>query len=115
MPQSWMLSSGSIAALISATESTVPSSAKSWKIHDIRKRSSNTAGSNTAADHITVTKAALARAIALWQPYRCWDDLLLVSEIDEIVIDQLRQGGFEIGKPNDAAWVVPKPFKLSAA
>lgn len=37
------------------------------------------------------------------------------SEIDEIVIDQLRQGGFEIGKPNDAAWVVPKPFKLSVA
>lgn len=59
--------------------------------------------------------SALARAIALWQPYRCWDDLLLVSEIDEIVIDQLRQGGFEIGKPNDAAWAVPKPFKLSAA
>ena len=30
--------------------------------------------------------SALARAIALWQPYRCWDDLLLVSEIDQIVI-----------------------------
>jgi DNA uptake protein ComE-like DNA-binding protein len=57
----------------------------------------------------------LARAIALWQPYRCWDDLLLVSDMDERAIDQLRTSGFEIIEPNHAAWAAPKPFKLSAA
>lgn len=59
--------------------------------------------------------ATLARAIALWQPYRCWDDLLLVSDIDERAIEQLRNGGFEIIEPDHAAWAAPKPFKLSAA
>jgi len=57
----------------------------------------------------------LARAIALWQPYRCWDDLLLVSDMEEGAIEQLKTGGFEIIEPNHAAWAAPKPFKLSAA
>jgi len=57
----------------------------------------------------------LARAIALWQPYRCWEDLLLVSEIDETAIEILRREGFEIVAPDETAWATPKPFKLSAA
>jgi len=63
----------------------------------------------------TGVSAPLARAIALWQPYRCWDDLLLVCDMDEGAIAQLRTGGFEIIEPSIAAWAAPKPFKLSAA
>jgi DNA uptake protein ComE-like DNA-binding protein len=55
----------------------------------------------------------LARAIALWQPYRCWDDLLLVGEVDDVAIEKLQQG-FEILPTDDGGWAAPKPFKLSA-
>ena len=73
----------------------------------------NTASpADIAASGLSLT---LARAIALWQPYRSWDDLLLVSDIDEPAIEQLQRGGFEIVQANDAGWAAPKPFKLSAA
>lgn len=49
------------------------------------------------------------------EPYRCWDEVLLVSDMDERAIEQLRTSGFEIVEPNYAAWTAPKPFKLSAA
>ena len=56
----------------------------------------------------------LARAIALWRPYRSWDELLLVSDIDEPVLERLQDVGFRIVPPDDAAWAAPKPFRLSA-
>ena len=56
----------------------------------------------------------LARAIALWRPYRSWDELLLVSDIDEPVLERLQDVGFRIVPPDDATWAAPKPFRLSA-
>ena len=56
----------------------------------------------------------LARAIALWQPYRSWDDLLLVSDVDDAAIAALQSEGFEIVPADDGGWAAPKPFKLSA-
>jgi DNA uptake protein ComE-like DNA-binding protein len=57
---------------------------------------------------------ALARVIALWQPYRSWDDLLLVSDVDDAAIATLQNEGFEIVPADDGGWAPPKPFKLSA-
>jgi hypothetical protein len=56
----------------------------------------------------------LARAIALWRPYRSWDELLLVSDIDEPVVECLQEVGFQIVPPDETTWSTPKPFKLSS-
>ncbi|WP_395443840.1 hypothetical protein [Caulobacter sp. UC70_42] len=55
----------------------------------------------------------LARTIAFWRPYRCWDDLLRISELDETAIERLRTRGFEIIAPDTSAWSEPKRFRLS--
>jgi hypothetical protein len=58
--------------------------------------------------------STLARAIVIWRPYRSWDELLLVSDIDEPVVERLRDVGFHIVPPDESTWEAPKPFKLSA-
>lgn len=57
----------------------------------------------------------VARELALWRPYQCWDQLLLVGGVDEAALAQLRRHGFEITAPDDRARTPPKPFKLSTA
>uniref|UniRef100_B0SXR1 Uncharacterized protein n=1 Tax=Caulobacter sp. (strain K31) TaxID=366602 RepID=B0SXR1_CAUSK len=57
---------------------------------------------------------ALARTLAFWRPYRGWDDLLSLGEIDDQVLGLLRDSGVKIVPPNDAHWAAPKAFGLSA-
>ena len=57
----------------------------------------------------------LAREVRFWRPYRSWDQLLLLTGIDDALLDRLRRQGFEITAPDDASLSPPKPFKLSAA
>lgn len=69
------------------------------------------------ATHVQIAAAGvsppLARAIALWQPYRSWDDLLLISDIDDAVIETLQREGFEILPADDGGWAAPRRFELS--
>jgi DNA uptake protein ComE-like DNA-binding protein len=55
----------------------------------------------------------LAREVGFWRPYRSWEQVLLVGGMDEQALDRLRDQGFEIAPPDDAALAPPKPFKLS--
>jgi len=57
---------------------------------------------------------ALAHAITLLQPYRSWDDVLLIADMDEATVKQLQGSGFQIVPADEAAWAAPKPFQLSA-
>jgi hypothetical protein len=57
---------------------------------------------------------AAARAMTLWRPFRSWDDLLWVSEIDDSAVARLKTVGFEIQGPADHAWPAPKPFRVSS-
>jgi hypothetical protein len=55
----------------------------------------------------------IARALAFWRPYRGWDDLLSLGEIDDLGL--LRKSGVQIIPPNDADWAAPKAFGLSSS
>ncbi len=55
----------------------------------------------------------IAREVGFWRPYRSWEQLLLIGGMDEQALDRLREQGFGIAPPNDAALAPPKPFKLS--
>jgi hypothetical protein len=55
-----------------------------------------------------------ARAMALWRPFRSWEDLLWISEVDDDVVARLKTVGFEIKGPTDQAWPAPKPFQVSS-
>ena len=57
----------------------------------------------------------LARELRFWRPYRSWDQLLLLADIDDAALDRLKNQGFEITAPDDASLSPPKPFKLSVA
>lgn len=58
---------------------------------------------------------ALARDVGFWRPYRSWDQVLLVSGMEEALLQRLKDQGFEIVPPDDTALSPPKPFKLSVA
>jgi len=58
---------------------------------------------------------AAARAMAFWGPFRSWEDLLWISEIDDGVLARLRTVGFEIGGVADQGWPAPKAFRVSSA
>jgi DNA uptake protein ComE-like DNA-binding protein len=57
----------------------------------------------------------VARAVAFWGPFRTWEDLLWINEIDDAVLTRLRARGFEIKPPVDRDLPAPKPFRLSAS
>jgi DNA uptake protein ComE-like DNA-binding protein len=61
-----------------------------------------------------ITPAA-ARAMALWGPFRSWEDLLWISEVDDGVMARLKTLGFKIEGPADHDWPAPKPFQVSSA
>jgi DNA uptake protein ComE-like DNA-binding protein len=56
----------------------------------------------------------VARAVAFWGPFRTWEDLLWIDEVDDTVLTRLRTRGFDIMPPVDRDRPLPKPFKLSA-
>ena len=57
---------------------------------------------------------SVARAVAFWGPFRAWEDLLWIDEVDDAVLIRLRTRGFEIKAPLDRDRPVPRPFQLSA-
>ena len=57
----------------------------------------------------------IARELVFWRPFRAWEDLLWLSDVDDGVLAQLQSRGFRIGATRDAQWAPPKPLRLSSA
>lgn len=56
-----------------------------------------------------------ARAVQFWRPFRNWEQLLSVDEIDDVALERLKRHGFEIHASEDAARSAPRTFELSRA
>ena len=56
----------------------------------------------------------VARAVAFWGPFRTWEDLLWIDEVDDLVLTRLRTRGFEITPSADRDRAIPKAFQLRA-
>ena len=59
--------------------------------------------------------ADITRELVFWGPFRAWEDLLWLSDVDDGLLAQLQSRGFRIGATRDAQWAPPKPLRLSSA
>ncbi len=55
------------------------------------------------------------RAMALWGPFRSWEDLLWIGEVDDATMASVRSSGFEIEGTTNHNWPAPKAFQVSAS
>jgi hypothetical protein len=55
----------------------------------------------------------VARQLLFWGPFRVWEDLLWISDVNEDTVGQLQARGFEIQASCDRDWAAPKRFALS--
>lgn len=68
-------------------------------------------------EDITATgiEAHIARQLMFWGPFRAWEDLLWLSDVDDETLERLKARGFELRTGFDHDWAPPKRFELSQA
>jgi hypothetical protein len=57
--------------------------------------------------------ATVARQMVFWGPFRAWEDLLWLADVDDDTLDRLRARGFELHTGLDRDWAAPKSFEVT--